>query len=157
MQGLRRFIIGGLKMPVDRSALVVATIALVAVPTFAISPPPPKAANLLPLSTTGCPIDVIGSVQPYSPVIYRFQGSAEDTLVIFNAKLDQSLNFSFGIMGEPPLITGAGFGADVRIRLPRSGVYQLDVSSFDPVQMKALAADFNFTLALRGEVIPQSC
>ena len=135
MQSSRRFIVGRLKLPAVRNALVVAAIALVTVPAFAISPPPPRAASHLPLATTGCPIDVIGSVQPYSPAIYRFQGSTDDTLVIFNAKPGHNLNFSLGLIDEAPLITGAGFGADVRIRLPRSGLYQLEVSGWSSPQM----------------------
>lgn len=137
--------------------LVTMIAALVAMPAFAIPRPPPQDAVLLPLATTACPIDVVASTRPYSPVIYHFNGKTEDTLLLVNGKPDLNLNFALGIVGETPLISGAGFGAGVFIRLPRAGTYELQISSFDPLLMKALAADFKLKLALRGDVIPQDC
>lgn len=132
-------------------------VALAAIQADAVPPPVPQGAELLPLATTACPIDVAASSQPYSPAIYHFNGNKEDTLLLVNKEPDPNLNFSLGILGETPLISGAGFGADVRVRLPQTGAYELQVSSFDPVQMNALAADFELRLALRGEVIPDDC
>jgi len=137
--------------------LVTMVTALAAMPAFAVPPPPPQDAVLLPLATTACPIDVVASTRPYSPVIYHFNGKAKDTLFLVNGKPDLNLNFALGIVGETPLISGAGFGADVFIRLPRAGTYELQISSFDPLLMKAIAADFKLKLALRGDFIPQDC
>lgn len=131
--------------------------ALAAIHVTAVPPPPPQDPELLALATTTCPIDVTASAQPYSPEIYHFNGNTDDTLLVVNGEPDLNLNFTLGIVGEAPLITGAGFGAEVRVRLPHTGTYQLQISSFDPVHMRALAADFKLKLALRGEVIPQDC
>ena len=137
--------------------LVILIAALSTMPAFAVPPPPPQDAELLPLATTACPIDVTASTRPYSPAIYQFNGNTNDTLLLINGKPDLNLNFSLGLEGETQLIAGAGFGADVRIRLPRAGTYELRISSFDPVLIRALASNFKLKVALRGEIIPQNC
>ncbi|MDC8753055.1 hypothetical protein OIK40_00175 [Erythrobacter sp. sf7] len=144
-------------MLVDLRKVAALAALVAAIPAFAVPPPPPQAPGLLPLATTACPINVTGSAKPYSPAVYHFDGNTDETLLLVNTRPDPSLNFTLGIVGETPLITGTGFGADVRIRLPRTGVYQLEVSGYDPIEMKAVAANFELKLALRGEQIPDGC
>jgi hypothetical protein len=130
---------------------MVLSVALLTVPADAVPPPTPRPANLLALSTDNCPVIVSGAVQPYSPETYRFVGKADDVLIMVNAKPNLNLTFDLGVADETPFITNAGFGSDVRVRLPRSGTYELRVSAFDPIAMHALAADFQLKLILRDE------
>lgn len=144
-------------MVIDFRMLAVSGTLLTAIPEIAVPPPNAQLPNLLPLATTSCPIGVTGAATPYSPAVYHFDGSTEDTLLIVNARPDLNLNFNLGLVGESPFVSGAGFGADVRVRLPRTGEYQLEVYGYDPVLMKALPADFTLKIALRGEKVPQDC
>ena len=131
--------------------LMFLSVALLAVPSIAVPPPTPRSSNLLGLKTDNCPVDVSGSARPYSPETYRFAGKTDDVLIMVNAKPNLNLTFNLGIANESPLIADAGFGPDVRIRLPRSGIYELKVSAFDPIANKAVAADFQLKLYLRDE------
>ena len=142
---------------VNRLLPLLSAALMMSAPAMADPPPPPGAPQTLPLTTSVCSLEIAGSARPYAPAIYRFSGELGDTLLLVPETPDRNLNFTLGIVDETPLITGAGFGADVRVRLPRSGAYQLEISSFDPVEYKALSADFRLKIALRSEVIPESC
>ena len=133
-----------------RIILFLAT-AVVAVPSIAVPPPVPRPASLLDLRADNCPVDLSGTARPYSPETYRFIGKTGDVLIMVNEKPSLDLAFNLGLVDEGPLIADAGFGPDVRIRLPQSGTYQLQVSPYDPIAKKAVSADFQLRLYLRDE------
>lgn len=135
--------------------LAFALAALAAAPALAVPPPPEP--GMLALSPDGCPLEVSGSARPYSPVVYRFAGAEDDVLVMVSALPSLDLTFNLGRLGEAPLISDAGFGPDVRIRLPHEGTYELQVSGYDPVALKAVPADFRLKLYLRREGSESGC
>ncbi len=131
--------------------------ALAATPALAVPPPPEPEAAMLALAPDGCPLEVSGSARPYSPVVYRFAGAEGDVLVMVSARPSLDLTFDLGRVGEAPLISDAGFGPDVRIRLPHEGAYELQLSGYDPIGMKAVPADFRLKLYLRREGSESGC
>lgn len=121
-------------------------------PAAAVPPPAPSQSQRLDLKADNCPIDFSGSARPYSPSVIRFDASADETLLMINKVPNPDLIFTLLTDDEAPLISGAGFGAgDVRIRLPRNGTYELQVSAFDASRMSAASADFKLRFQLHDK------
>jgi hypothetical protein len=99
-----------------------------------------------------------GALRPYTPATFRFAGEAGNLLILALAKPNPDLQFGVSIDGQTPFVGGAGFGAgDVRIVLPHSGTYEIQVSAFDPIAMKAASAAFQLRLYLRDDRHPDAC
>lgn len=140
------------------SMLAPCLIALMTSPLSAVPPPVPTPAQTIGLRAGGCPVDVSGSVRPYTPATFQFVGEAGNLLILALGKPNSDLQFGLAVDHQTPFITGAGFGAgDVRVIFPRSGTYELQVSAFDATLMKASSADFRLRLYLRDERNPDTC
>ena len=131
--------------------------AILAAPSNAVPPPAPRSAAILALKTDNCPVEISGTARPYSPQTYRFIGKADDVLIVANRAPSLNLAFNLGIANESPWIINAGLGSEVRVRLPRSGTYELQVSGFDQVRMQGVAENFRLKLYLRDQKPLEAC